>query len=761
MNKMHNSISILLGLVLLIILAGCNSPEPVPSAMPVQMVTPQPVETGIATSTTPPKATPTEAIRPTATPDPATPTPIPAHSMRTPIPASRMQGEWHRITTADGLCTDWPLFIGVWYIGTGTTTVCYSTESVDETTWLTRTVPLGTRVTAVDKFPPGGGEMYATDAGVCWYDGVDWRCQTLAEGYPYDNIRRIAGIETEPVLMLTDAIVYNEQVYRIAELVGTGDAHPTWIATSAWNQRLVPGELSFNPEVWVGTNGYGIVLISLEAGTITRYTIADGLPSDVVRDIDVGADIWVATGNGVGRWDGEHWTAYSTADGLPSNDVRGVAAYQDTVWAATAGGAAYFDGQSWQAFTHDNGLPEGDLNGVLCRGDEIWFSTRGSGLLVFVIQTPTQDRVVQGYGDFPRLPVVAPAADGTTLALYLVEGDTAVQLMTLEDTRVGTHRADAYLSPDDRYVVCLRTKGDDLHSVLEMMDIQKAQRVVIAEGLKDVHEKGATWEELVSVAWMDAEHILYSKVRWPSSEEWVASWEAETPLPVEGEVWMSSVDGKEQRLLASGRIYQVLGASSEGKALYVTRLIPGREERREVGLALLDPESGEIKNLWPEEERGAQSYHSFKLIALPDGSQRLIFATAGHGDTAPAWPPVIWMADPESGQAKSIWTIDQGSDWSKGELTGTIYDIPRDFLWSPDSEQAFVYLADTTALRGVWRVDMSAEKAELWEKTRSLGKTRLHLLTWASEGIVIQSQNAIWLLDERGEVQGEIRFREE
>jgi hypothetical protein len=398
-SKIHHLISALPRLaVLTALLVGCSGPLLVRDDLPTQtptlrlaetdtpIPTPQSAETDIFTSTLSPTATPW----PTDTPVPAAPTLVSPLPTTTLIPVSQMRGEWRRITTADGLCTDWPLFIGAWYIGTGTTTVCYSIEPVDETTWPTRTVPLGTRVTAVDKFPPGGGEMYATDAGVCWYDGVDWRCQTLAEGYPYDNIRRIAGIETEPVLMLTDAIVYNEQIYRIAELVGAKDAHPTWIAASAWNQRLVSGELSFNPEIWTGTNGYGIVLISPEAGTVTRYTTADGLPGDVVRDIDVGADIWVATGDGVGRWDGEHWMAYSTADGLPSNDIRGVAAYRNTVWAATAGGAAYFDGQSWQAFTHENGLPEGDLNGVRINRGEIWFSTRRSGLLVFVVQTTTQ-----------------------------------------------------------------------------------------------------------------------------------------------------------------------------------------------------------------------------------------------------------------------------------------------------------------------------------------------------------------------------------
>jgi hypothetical protein len=107
--------------------------------------------------------------------------------------------------------------------------------------------------------------------------------------------------------------------------------------------------------------------------------------------------------------------------------------------------------------------------------------------------------VTQGTGNFPRLPVVGPSADGTTLALYLVEGDTAVQLMTLEGTRVGTNRADAYLSPDGRYVAYLRTEGQYMRPVLEVVDTKVAQRVVIAEGLKGERGKGAAWEELASV----------------------------------------------------------------------------------------------------------------------------------------------------------------------------------------------------------------------------------------------------------------------
>jgi len=194
--------------------------------------------------------------------------------------------------------------------------------------------------------------------------------------------------------------------------------------------------------------------------------------------------------------------------------------------------------------------------------------------------------------------------------------------------------------------------------------------------------------------------------------------------------------------------------------LYVTRLIRDREAEREEGFVLLDLGSGEMKNLWPQEERGAERYHSFKLIALPDASRHLLFVTAERGDTAATQPPVIWMGEPESGQAEAIWTIRQGKDWSKGELTGTLYDIPRDFLWSPHSDQTFIYLADGAALGGVWRVDLEAEKAEPLGKVESVGRTGLRLLAWTPEGIVIQNQDGLRLLDENGEVQGEMRFRE-
>jgi hypothetical protein len=313
----------------------------------------------------------------------------PPYSSETPISATQLQGVWHRYSTADGFCTDSPLFIGDSFIGTGTTTIC----SFADGNWGSIVVPQGTRVIAANRFPPGGGWEVATDNGVCYYAFQEWRCQTQSDGFPYTGIRMIVPLLVDPVYMLNDSVVFNESIYNLPEIVGAADVVPTWIAVSG----EISGEGFPPPEIWIGTNKYGIVVIQPGTGNITRYTTNDGLPSNVIRDINTEycpkycdfRDVWVATDKGVAQWNGSNWATYTTENGLPSNDARGVSSRQrNTVWVATAAGAVYFDGSYWQVYTHDNGLPEGDLNGVIWLRREVLFSTRGSGLLVFTIQNP-------------------------------------------------------------------------------------------------------------------------------------------------------------------------------------------------------------------------------------------------------------------------------------------------------------------------------------------------------------------------------------
>ena len=59
---------------------------------------------------------------------------------------------------------------------------------------------------------------------------------------------------------------------------------------------------------------------------IRNYTVVDGLPSNLIYNIvqDKQGYIWIATDNGLSRFDGQIFTSYNTSNGLPDNDILGI-----------------------------------------------------------------------------------------------------------------------------------------------------------------------------------------------------------------------------------------------------------------------------------------------------------------------------------------------------------------------------------------------------------------------------------------------------
>lgn len=240
-----------------------------------------------------------------------------------------------------------------------------------------------------DYLPPNmegvyGMPGFVSSAGQCVL-GLEgrWQCLGSAEGLPFDDIRGYGVVQEDNVewFMSADSVASRglsprDQVYSIPELVGDAAARPTWLSV---RRDAAEG-------IWVGTNGYGVIHILRGEGLVTRYTTADGLPSDVVREVQGCGQLcaWVATDRGAAYWDGSAWTAYTTAEGLPSNDMLGISTsdYYDRglVWAATTAGPALFQRgtASWQTFPD---FPaDVEVNGVLYG----YFSTRGQGLARFV-----------------------------------------------------------------------------------------------------------------------------------------------------------------------------------------------------------------------------------------------------------------------------------------------------------------------------------------------------------------------------------------
>lgn len=339
---------------------------------------------------------------PTPTPTDATapPSPTPTGSpTATPSGGPAIPGAWDTLTTADGVCTDSPALVGESFVADGTTLCSPAGTATDPATapsaWSTITVPVGTTASAAVRFPPGGGLVVATDAGLCVYGvggpAATWDCRTAADGYPYPDIHDMVNLGIDAGFALPASIAHVPDIFGapgtevgLPAVVGDAGAAPT---------RLTAIETP-NDEIWAGTNGFGAVVLDPATGTTTRHTTADGLPSDDVRDLTFGSTdptlgrgypIWAATAAGVGRWDGTTWTAFTAADGLASDDVLGIAVDRSgVVWVATAAGPASFDGAAWHAYTAADGTPAADVVDVAVTSWGVWFATAGAGLVVFL-----------------------------------------------------------------------------------------------------------------------------------------------------------------------------------------------------------------------------------------------------------------------------------------------------------------------------------------------------------------------------------------
>jgi hypothetical protein len=152
-------------------------------------------------------------------------------------------------------------------------------------------------------------------------------------------------------------------------------------------------------ELHVGTPYYFVVRVVDEVGNTspisnvvvgipvsppgwTNYDTANsGLADNVINAIAVDQDgvAWIATDNGVSRFDGVEWTTYNRLNsGLADNVVRAVAADSGgSVWFATYKGASRFDGVHWTTYTDENsGLATNSVLSLTVDKDgNVWFGT--------------------------------------------------------------------------------------------------------------------------------------------------------------------------------------------------------------------------------------------------------------------------------------------------------------------------------------------------------------------------------------------------
>lgn len=138
--------------------------------------------------------------------------------------------------------------------------------------------------------------------------------------------------------------------------------------------------------MWVGTAN-GLVKINKSNGSKSYFNRANsGLPSNDIRTlaIDDNGTKWIATDNGIAKYDGDNWRIYNEGNSdIPENDVEVMAIdKKGTVWIGTEyGGLAEFDGSKWKTYDKRNsGLPGNNIEAITI-GDENtkWIGTFRGG----------------------------------------------------------------------------------------------------------------------------------------------------------------------------------------------------------------------------------------------------------------------------------------------------------------------------------------------------------------------------------------------
>ncbi len=197
-------------------------------------------------------------------------------------------------------------------------------------------------------------------------------------------------------------------------------------------------------------------------GRWRRYSSANGLPSNRTRDLQFTPEgaLWIATMNGVSRFDGLKFTNFSKRDGLLDNRVYCIFAARDGyLWFGTELGASRFDPatRQFQNFpSGTNGLSAGRVFDIEATPDGVlWLRTR-EGL------TRYDGRSFREIPGIPRITLTEVLTKTKALAvdrlgrvwtvtqeqdLWRMDGTNVVRLTTSDG--LATRNQDAlHLSPD-------------------------------------------------------------------------------------------------------------------------------------------------------------------------------------------------------------------------------------------------------------------------------------------------------------------------
>jgi len=131
--------------------------------------------------------------------------------------------------------------------------------------------------------------------------------------------------------------------------------------------------------LWLGTDSG---LRVFDGNKWYKFTTKDGLPTNIIKSItfDKYGRVWVAgysiADGGVGVFDGDGFVKYGIDSGVPSKRVEKIVADENVIWVATDNGVGKFDGK-WHRYSKLDGLLQNRVSDIAVTDKAIFFRTTG------------------------------------------------------------------------------------------------------------------------------------------------------------------------------------------------------------------------------------------------------------------------------------------------------------------------------------------------------------------------------------------------
>lgn len=257
--------------------------------------------------------------------------------------AADKQGVWISITDGDGL-----LFF-------------------DGNIFAKQDIPATIRFIFDLKIDQVGNLWGASDTGIFMYDGISWQTYNAGDSLLNDATSSIAVASDGSLWFGTEQGISYFDDNDWGSLIATDPKDSIPITWSISDVAFTP-----NGGIWLATNSGALYF---DGKDWKKFTTKDGLPDNVVRDIDIASDgtIWVRsmhdTTDTISSFDGTKWTVYDYGDFTWFVDFDKDGNFWS--WSYDDDQIHYFDGVNW------NSLPASEIyfpEKVLVAPDSsLWF----------------------------------------------------------------------------------------------------------------------------------------------------------------------------------------------------------------------------------------------------------------------------------------------------------------------------------------------------------------------------------------------------